>query len=176
MITDVLAGGPLYSQWANRFTRELQVIKCVSRWTWQRSKRLKASFNSNVSTMWKTKKRFLKAVMSYLVAGLSSVSVCCGELGEVGASSPSWGSSSHSASHLSSSNSSVICRKICKWHKTSEKKMPIMRKIWISWKCDSSYYKCKIRNVLSWKLHTRESVFSFSVLHFFTRQKSCLSL
>lgn len=47
--------------------------------------------------------------MFYLVAGLSSVSVCCGE---EGASSPSWGSSSHSASHLSSSNSSVIWRQM----------------------------------------------------------------
>lgn len=50
--------------------------------------------------------------MFYLVAGLSSVSVCCGESREEGASSPSWGSSSHSASHLSSSNSSVIWRQM----------------------------------------------------------------
>lgn len=27
-----------------------------------------------------------------------------------------------------------------------------IRKILILWKCDSSYYKCKIRNALSWKL------------------------
>lgn len=37
----------------------------------------------------KQNNRFLKVVKSYLVAGLSSVSVCCGESGEVGASSPS---------------------------------------------------------------------------------------
>lgn len=37
----------------------------------------------------KQKNWLLKAVMSYLVAGLSSFSVCCGKSGEVGASSPS---------------------------------------------------------------------------------------
>lgn len=55
--------------------------------------------------------------MSHLDEGLSSVCVCCGESSEAGPSSPSWGSSSHSASHLSSSNSSVIWRQTCKGQK-----------------------------------------------------------
>lgn len=45
----------------------------------------------------------------HLEAGLSSV--FCWKSEAVGPSSPSWGNSSHSASHLSSSNSSVIWKK-----------------------------------------------------------------
>lgn len=48
-------------------------------------------------------------VVPHLAAGSSWASVCRGESEEeTGPSSPSWGSSSHSVSHFSSSNSSVI--------------------------------------------------------------------